>query len=74
MSKTVWKPRFPKLTRLICKNGERGVHFSLSTKWRRQNTQYVDDKSNWICSCKSCFVENEKYWAEQWNDFYSGVL
>lgn len=67
-----WKPRFTKLPRLICR-GEH-THFSLSAKWRRQNTMYVDDRSNWICLCDSCSEENDAHWRDMWADYYAGCL
>jgi len=43
-------------------------------KMRRQNTQYTDQNSNYIESCKECFDEKEEYWAGMWNDYYSDRL
>ena len=43
-------------------------------QWRRQNTQYADDRSNWVFLCESCNVENEEYWAEMWSDYNAGRL
>lgn len=33
---------------------------------RRMSTQYVDEESNYLISCISCFDEYEEHWAEQW--------
>lgn len=43
-------------------------------QWRRQNTQYYDDRSNWVFLCNDCFEETEAYWAERWSDYNAGLL
>ena len=43
-------------------------------KWRRQNTRYADDESNWVMLCDECATENDAYWAEMWADYYSMVM
>lgn len=43
-------------------------------KRRRQNTQYVDEESNWVIMCDECFAENEEYWAGMWADYYRNCL
>ena len=40
-------------------------------EWRRQNTQYHDDRSNWVFLCESCNRENEAYWDDMWAEYYS---
>lgn len=42
--------------------------------WRRQNTAYVNDESNWACYCKSCQIEADLYWQGMWDDYYSNCL
>jgi len=44
---------------------------SFTLKYRRQNTQYVDDRSNWVKSCKPCFEEIEQYNQERWDEYYA---
>jgi hypothetical protein len=41
---------------------------------RRQNTQYLDDESNYITLCDPCQEENNEYWSDMWRDYYSGCL
>ena len=43
-------------------------------QWRRQNTQYYDDRENWVFLCDGCHVFNEEHWAEMWRDYYAGCL
>ena len=43
-------------------------------QWRRQNTQYYIDRSNWVFLCDDCQEENEEYWAERWSDYNAGLL
>ena len=40
----------------------------------RRNTAYVDVASNWMTGCKECRKEDDEYFAELWNDYYSGLL
>lgn len=40
-------------------------------QWRRQNTQYTDDRSNWVFLCEGCNRENEAYWDDMWAEYYS---
>lgn len=42
--------------------------------WRRQNTQYEDDFSNWACLCEDCQAEADEYWAEMWRCYYNERL
>ena len=41
---------------------------------RRQNTQYIQEESNWVTCCDDCFEEVEEYWAEHWAEYYNGRL
>ena len=41
---------------------------------RRQNTAYVDDKLNFATLCDDCQEEANKYWAEQWAEYYKGCM
>ena len=41
---------------------------------RRQSTQYHDEESNYVTCCSDCFEEVEEYWAELWDEYYSGRL
>jgi len=33
---------------------------------RRRNTAYLDDKNNWLISCKACFEEDYENFQELW--------
>jgi hypothetical protein len=41
---------------------------------RRRNTAYYHDALNYTEVCISCFIEEEIYWAEQWAEYYGGLL
>ncbi len=45
----------------------------IDVRKRRQHTAYVDDDRNWVIICDECNVENEKYWKEQWAEYYALV-
>lgn len=40
----------------------------------RQNTQYVEEASNWACLCPEHMDDNDEYWEERWAEYYSGCL
>lgn len=42
--------------------------------WRRQNTQYHEDKMNWACLCEEHQKETDVYWRDQWTDYYNSVI
>lgn len=42
--------------------------------WRRQNTAYQDNKSNYCCLCNQHADENDEYWDEMWKEYYYSVL
>lgn len=41
---------------------------------RHQNTAYNEVLSNYHVLCDLCDEENEAYWKERWEDYYSGLL
>jgi len=53
--------------------GMHGPCFRLG-KRRRQHTFYVEDELNWVFMCDDCFEENEEYWNERWNEYYSECM
>jgi len=40
----------------------------------RQNTEYVDEASNWVTLCAPCRQRNDEYWEAMWAEYYSGRL
>lgn len=46
----------------------------LNAETYRQNTFYSDDKLNWVTLCEECRKDNDEYWKEQWEEYYSSVL
>lgn len=49
-------------------------YFRYGVKTVRRNTAYVSDAANWITACKECREDDYEYYAELWNDYYSGLL
>ncbi len=43
-------------------------------KRRRQNTQYVQEESNWAVLCGEHQAEADECWAERWAEYYAGCL
>jgi len=39
-----------------------------------QNTQYVNEESNWATLCAPCRVLNDEYWEAMWAEYYAGRL
>lgn len=39
----------------------------------RQNTAYHEDEKNFFTGCRTCEEENDRYWAEMWNEYYGIV-
>jgi hypothetical protein len=40
----------------------------------RQNTQFVDEESNWVTLCPPHVEDNEEYWADMWSQYYQGCM
>jgi len=36
---------------------------------RRLNTAYVDEPSNWLCSCYDCYSETVDHYKELWYEY-----
>lgn len=47
--------------------------FSKTIERARQSTMYADDTMNWFTGCTDCHEENERYWRERWDEYYSGI-
>jgi len=45
-----------------------------SVRKTRQNTKYVNEESNFVTLCYTCRKENDDYWEDMWNDYYSGCM
>lgn len=48
--------------------------FKVLVKKRRLCTQYAEEESNFMTSCKDCFNEQNEYYKERWQDYYAGAL
>lgn len=54
-------------------NGFDGECGCKTARWRRQNTQYIDRRANWVFMCDDCYAANEDFWAERWRDYYASM-
>ncbi len=43
-------------------------------KKERMNTKYANKEDNYVYCCKSCILEINQQWSDQWNEYYGGVL
>lgn len=43
-------------------------------KRRRRNTAYVNDENNFLTACRECQDRDDEYYAERWEEYYSGRL
>ena len=48
-------------------------YFKYPIKTMRRNTQYCDEASNWLTACKDCHEEDEAYFDDLWNQYYSSI-
>lgn len=49
-------------------------YFRYRVRTVHRNTAYVEQSKNWITACESCREDDYEYYAELWNDYYSGLL
>lgn len=42
-------------------------------EWRRTNTAYIYESSNWTDVCDLCFEEEQAYWEERWADYRASI-
>lgn len=40
---------------------------------RRQDTAYADEELNYVTLCAEHHAENDEYWAERWDEYWSEV-
>jgi len=54
-------------------HGNEGPCENIGT-WRRQNTQFYNERSNWDCLCGECQKYRNEHWDEMWAMYYSQIL
>jgi len=37
--------------------------------WRRLNTAYVDEESNWFYSCRDCYGDAVEHYEQMWKEY-----
>lgn len=40
---------------------------------RRQDTAYADEELNYATLCAEHHAENDEYWAERWDEYWSDI-
>lgn len=63
----------PFRVKLQCKGFQGPCERTDATR-HRQNTAYVEDSMNWVILCPDCSKENDKYWKDQWSEYYGSRL
>lgn len=48
--------------------------FTTDVMRRRMNTAYVEEESNYITCCLSCFDGVQDHWNERWAEYYGSLL
>jgi cytochrome c553 len=48
-------------------------YFRWHVKTQRRNTAYCDETQNWLTACKACHKEDEEYFADLWEQYYSSI-
>ena len=54
--------------------GFEGLCESKNATRYRQNTQYVDEESNWVTLCPDCATANDEHWSDMWSEYYASRL
>ena len=54
-----------------CPCCERYLRFPVTTE--RRHTQYCEEASNWLTACKECHDEDDAYFDDLWNQYYSSI-
>ena len=50
-----------------------GRYFRYPVTVQRRNTQYCDEASNWLTACKDCHEEDDAYFDDLRNQYYSSI-
>lgn len=50
-----------------------GKYFKWPVKTMRRATRYVNEADNWLTACKKCQDEDDAYFADLWNQYYSSI-
>jgi cytochrome c553 len=54
-----------------CPCCNRYLRYPVTTE--RRNTAYVEEASNWLTACNNCHDEDEAYFADLWDQYYSSI-
>ena len=50
-----------------------GRYFRYPVTTERRNSQYVDEAVNWLTACDECHFEDNLYFEDLWNTYYSSI-
>jgi hypothetical protein len=48
-------------------------YFRWQVKTQRRNTAYCDESQNWLTACNECQRQDEEYFADLWEQYYSSI-
>ena len=54
-----------------CPCCERWFRYSVKTK--RRASAYCEEAKNWLTACKECHEEDDAYFADLWDQYYSSI-
>ena len=47
--------------------------FKYSVKTKRRASAYCEEAENWLTACKKCHNEDDAYFADLWDQYYSSI-
>lgn len=51
-----------------------GRYFRYPVTTERRNSQYVNEAVNWLTACDECHFEDNLYFEDLWNTYYSSIF
>lgn len=49
-------------------------YFRACVKTQRRASAYCEESDNWLTACKVCHEQDDAYFDDLWDQFYSGLL
>lgn len=48
-------------------------YFRFGVKTQRRASAYCDESENWLTACKECHEQDDAYFADLWDQYYSSI-
>lgn len=48
-------------------------YFRYGVRFHRRHTSYVDERNNWMTACSECRYNDDEYYDDLWNQYYSSI-